>query len=617
MTLGLTQRTIEAGEGSGAVTISYVAETARDEKPLAYSGNVVAVLESRGETARSYQDDYVFLFANNVPVTPEFAPVRDDNGEIVSWRSTGTASLEIIDDLVDEDTETLRVTLTRGRDFLVSGRDVQIGTGTAETSVRITIEDDDATPEITGPAAFEALSNSVAVFATLTAEDLDANDETLTWTIVERRGDGGAFRLTPDGRLSFNAPKDFDRPDDYSSTSEFADGEYVLFVRVSDGTNVSVPRRTTVTLVAAPEVSIAVDEAEIVERPVSGVEVPEDATFTLTRSGELSFGATVLLTVSEDAGGNTFYGEFSVEDAAAPLPRIVVFAPGDTVKRVMFNAVDSIGAYRPPARVTVAVAPGDGYPADGYSVSATAGSASVRVRDVDAPEMTVSVRTCSSDPDHPFSVLEGAGAFDCVIKAATVRDEEPFPGSVVEVVLGTEDGTATAGVDYTGVSGQAVSIEDFRRTGGGTWLGEAMFSIDILEDKLDESGFIEDFFVLLSLSPGVGEDVRIGESGKRVRLTITDDDASPVITSPDAFEAFDNSMAVFATLTAEDLDENEETLAWTIVGTAADEDAFMLTPDGQLSFATAKNFDDPDDTDGDGVYGWLSRRCRSRWTRRR
>ena len=80
--------------------------------------------------------------------------------------------------------------------------------------------------------------------------------------------------------------------------------------------------------------------------------------------------------------------------------------------------------------------------------------------------------------------------------------------------------------------------------------------------------------------------------------------AAPVITSPDSFTVAENATAV-ATLTATDEDTAAADLTWSMPAGAdggADGGKFSLTAGGALSFAAAKDFEDPDDADSDGSY---------------
>ena len=78
----------------------------------------------------------------------------------------------------------------------------------------------------------------------------------------------------------------------------------------------------------------------------------------------------------------------------------------------------------------------------------------------------------------------------------------------------------------------------------------------------------------------------------------------PNITGTSTFEVPEGATIV-ATLTAEDADNGAEDLTWSIpFGNAVSTDAgrFTITPAGALSFTAAKDFEEPDDANTDGVY---------------
>ena len=79
---------------------------------------------------------------------------------------------------------------------------------------------------------------------------------------------------------------------------------------------------------------------------------------------------------------------------------------------------------------------------------------------------------------------------------------------------------------------------------------------------------------------------------------------APVISSTVSFSVVEGSTAV-ATLSATDADTATGDLSWSIpTGTAggADRAKFSLSAAGVLTFSAAKDFESPDDTDGDGTY---------------
>ena len=85
-----------------------------------------------------------------------------------------------------------------------------------------------------------------------------------------------------------------------------------------------------------------------------------------------------------------------------------------------------------------------------------------------------------------------------------------------------------------------------------------------------------------------------------IRRIIVKTPALPVITSDTGILVEENAVAV-ATLAATDEDTEQQNLLWSIIG-GDDADSFVLTSTGELSFDTAKDFEDPDDANQDGTY---------------
>ena len=83
-------------------------------------------------------------------------------------------------------------------------------------------------------------------------------------------------------------------------------------------------------------------------------------------------------------------------------------------------------------------------------------------------------------------------------------------------------------------------------------------------------------------------------------LTIRDDDATPVITTAALILVAENETVV-ATLQATDEDDRTEDLEWEITG-GNDRSQFTLMGGGRLAFTAAKDYEEPDDSNGDGDY---------------
>ena len=97
-----------------------------------------------------------------------------------------------------------------------------------------------------------------------------------------------------------------------------------------------------------------------------------------------------------------------------------------------------------------------------------------------------------------------------------------------------------------------------------------------------------------------GYDYTYASNQNTATVTVEDDDAAPVITSTGPLSADENGTAI-ATLTATDDNTPVADLVWSLAG-GADADKVTLSAVGVLAFKAAKDFEAPDDADGDGDY---------------
>ena len=91
--------------------------------------------------------------------------------------------------------------------------------------------------------------------------------------------------------------------------------------------------------------------------------------------------------------------------------------------------------------------------------------------------------------------------------------------------------------------------------------------------------------------------------GARISVIFTTQSAPqpPRITSSSAFTVDEGETRV-ATLAASDADTAASQLVWSILPASADGDKFLLSGGGSLFFRSAKDYENPDDANGDGVY---------------
>ena len=159
--------------------------------------------------------------------------------------------------------------------------------------------------------------------------------------------------------------------------------------------------------------------------------------------------------------------------------------------------------------------------------------------EITATDTDTSVRIVDNDFDYRVShaggtaldVAEGAGTLTATVRADTPEsvdsDDLTELDETVTLSASTQDGTATAGEDYTAVTGVTLTFgaADFVETASCSCLrAEKTVSISITDDTVDEDDTAETF--TLALSHESGQRVDYGEAGAAATVSITDDDAA-------------------------------------------------------------------------------------------
>ena len=213
--------------------------------------------------------------------------------QIASGTKTANISIPIIDDEADEPNETIILTLSDSFGY-------KVGTPNVHT---LTINDDDATPNITSPNTARVAENTTDVL-TVTAMDDDNDDNDLTYSITAGT-DSARFRINQStGDLTFKTAPDFENPTDQSR-----DNEYIVEVTASDGTNNTAQTITiTVTNVNEPPMLAPTATKSVAENTITVLTVTatdEDAGTTLTYS--ITAGAdSARFRIDQNSGNLTF-----------------------------------------------------------------------------------------------------------------------------------------------------------------------------------------------------------------------------------------------------------------------------------------------------------------------
>ena len=222
------------------------------------------------------------------------------------------------------------------------------------------------------------------------------------------------------------------------------------------------------------------------------------------------------------------------------------------------------------------------YAACGANGRKLAGNARLTVRGPASPTApAVSVAPPAATP-----VTEGAA-----LGFALTRTGETTQALTVTVSV-TETGTTLSGTPPA--SATFASGSD-----------RAVLSVATEDDEASEAAST----VTATVSPGEGYTVE--DASASAQAVVEDDDAvpvvstaSPMVSTASPIVVAENQTAV-ATLTATDADTAAEALAWSLPeGESGGTDAaqFTLSAEGALAFRAAKDFEAPDDADGNGDY---------------
>ena len=410
-------------------------------------------------------------------------------------------------------------------------------------SAEVVVADDDAAPVVATASPIEIAENATEV-ATLSATDADTASEDLSWSIPEGEAggaDGEKFALTAHGVLTFEAAKDFEAPDDGDG-----DGDYEVTVRVTDGANpvdtALVVRLQDVDDTAPALSSATVDSATLTlafDEPLDGNSVPPTSSFAVTAGGTAHAVASV-----------------AVSTSAVTLTLSSAVTAGETVT-VGYTVPTGAGAT----------------PVQDATGNTAAAFADAEVTNETAALPVVSI-VASATP-----VTEGAAATFTLARTGTTD------ATLTVTVSVSETEAALSGTPPTSLKFAAGSAS-------------ATLSIATLDDEVVEAAST----VTATVSSGAG--YTVDESSGSAEVVVEDDDTAPVVATTSPIEVAENATAV-ATLAATDADTAVEELSWSIPDDAAggaDAAQFALTAEGVLTFNAVKDFEAPDDANGDGDY---------------
>ena len=492
----------------------------------------------------------------------------------------------------------------------------------AAASVTVTLR---LGPVFSGSGSFTAAENQTAV-ATLTATDADTPVAELTWKIPEGDAggaDGGKFALTPSGVLTFASAKNFEDPDD-----DDGNGRYQVTVEVSDGDQASTANlEVTLDDVNEAPTAVAGDDQ-------SGVAAGATVTLDGSQSSDPDADDTLLRYAWTQAQGPAVTLSNANDDTATFTVPVGLNVPG--IFQFTLAVTDAAGLSHEDTMTVVA----------GPTIT---GSTSFSAAENQTAVATLMATKADPQSDTlawkiPSGAAGGADGGDFTLSTAGVlafaseKDyESPDDAGGdrgYEVTVEVSDGsfTSTADLTVTLTDVNEAPIADAGPNVFGATPGESVTLIgsgsdpelsDVASYTWTQTGGTDvaltgadsqsaTFTVPSNASEGATFTFTL-EVTDRIGLTHEDTvtvtvggqaPAAPVINSPVRFMVMENQKAV-ATLTATDTDTPATELTWSIpAGDAggADRSRFTLSTSGVLEFASAQDFEGPDDANTDGSY---------------
>ena len=340
-------------------------------------------------------------------------------------------TVSVTGDELDEPDETVVLKLS-------DAANASIATATATGN----ITDDDASPVL---ATISNVNKKLGPSVSITAEATDADGDTVTYTWSKNSGPD-----LSDG-INLNA-----------ATLTFTPtqtGTYAMTVTASDGNG----------NIDTEDVSIIVAVADTVSVP-STLSVAENAgNAEITVSTTQAFGKSIAFNVT--------YGDNSATGASDPANgdygngqiTTVTFQSTDTSKTISIPITDdNLDESNETFTVNIALANGSTLP-DGFVLGNA--TTTVTITDDDTPSTNW---TLTADPN---SVAEDSGTTE----VTATRSGSTTATTPVTIAIAVAGGTATAGNDFSQVTGFNLSVP------AGATSGEATFDLVVTNDTLDET----------------------------------------------------------------------------------------------------------------------------------
>ncbi|WGM40739.1 cadherin domain-containing protein [Caulobacter sp. NIBR1757] len=424
------------------------------------------------------------------------------------------------------------------------------GALTDTQTINVTVTNQNEAPVIIsnggGAAASRNVVENTTAVTTVTATDPDGVATPLTFSIVGGT-DQSLFTINAaTGALAFVSGRDFEAPTDSNG-----DNVYNVTVQASDGVNVDT-QDIKVTITNR-------NDAPVITSNGGG----SAASITRPENGPLL--VTTVVAADQDAGATLSYMITGGVDAAR-------FSINAATGDLSFVANPDFEA------------PADSNGDNRYIVIVRASDGVL----TDVQTITVIVTNLAEGSAAPVITSRGGGP--------TANISVPENAAAVDIVTATDADTPPAGLTYSLAGGVDAGLFNINPT-----TGQLSFVSGRDFEVPTDSGGDNIYNVIVQVSDGANVDTQA------LAVTVTNVNEAPAITSGGAGPTASYSIAenfnppLVASLTRADPDAASPA-TWSIIG-GADAALFFLSPTtGELGFINSPDFENPTDSDLDGVY---------------
>ena len=481
-TAALAVSSSSVGEGGGSITVTVTVTTTGTNAP---HGSATIKVSSANGTATA-GSDYTALDSTLTFAEADFSQVTISGTK--KYQASQTATLSITQDTVDEDSETLTVSMAAPSDSLIT-RD------SAKTSATVTITDDDI-----------HLSSLSVGDGTLTPA---FSAPTFSYTIPSITYGTSSTTIKASAKSGVDVSirdSDGDSLSDLDTTKAdhqvaLGIGDTTIKVRATEGSQSQ--DYTLVFTRTKPTVSI---KALTTSPAVEGDKIQ----FEISRSVSAADSLTVTVKADElDATPNAGHDDILPSTIEGESLTYTI-APNKTKKTIELQT-NGDSTYERHSKIEATIES-----KSHYSIASNKGTASLIVQDDEFVASTAALSVSAS------SVGEGEGSITVTVTVTTTGTDVPHGLATIKVT--TANGTAAAGSDYTALGSTLTFAEsDFSQVtiGGNTrYQASNTDTVSITQDTVDEDS---ETFTVSMASPS--DSLISRDSAKTsATVTITDDD---------------------------------------------------------------------------------------------